>query len=169
MRYVDTNRMAGELIECLKQQADQFRQFLDLLARQREALVQRDARTLERIVATQEAAIAESRRLEQRRRALTAKLAASASEAPAAADFKGIMQLVEASDASRLAEMRELLSDLQKEVEHRKRLNATLVEQSIRCSGEALQWIARRTRPIYGPRGDLPGSDPGQITIDRHC
>lgn len=165
------SRAAEELIGCLQMQAEQFRLFLELLARQRDALVRRDTSGLDRIVAEQEAAISESRKLEQHRQALTARLTAALGEEGDASTITGLAQLVAASDASRLTEMQEMLGGLQREIERRKRLNQTLIEQSMRCTGEALKWIAQRMRPqpVYGPRGATSGPGSGQIAVNRNC
>jgi hypothetical protein len=167
----DVNAAAADLIACLKRQAEQLRGFMELLARQRQALVERDSEGLERIVAQQERAIAQSRQLEQQRQALTAHLARLGRKADASPTLAGIAELVRASDASRLTQMQELLSGLQKEIDRRRSLNAGLIEQSLRCTSETLQWIARRMRPqaVYGARQDQSATGMGQIAVNRRC
>jgi hypothetical protein len=167
----EVGRLAGDLILCLNQQASQFRTFLDLLARQRDALVHRDTAALNRNVAEQEQAIADSRRIEQQRQALTAKLAQAAHKEHDKLTLSSVTQLVAASDASRFSELQELLAGLQKEIERRKRLNATLIEQSTRCTGEALQWIVQRARPksVYTARGNQSAGGSGHIAVNRQC
>lgn len=166
----DAATTAGELIGCLKRQADQFRIFLDLLARQREALVTRNTPELERIVAEQEQAISASRRLEQHRRALTSRLADLSEGAEPPLNLAALRELVAASDASRLDTLLETLGGLQKEIERRQKLNRTLIEQSMRCTAETLQWIARRIRPqaVY-TQGATPPSGAGQLAVNRRC
>lgn len=166
-----SRQTAEELVACLTQQAEQFQSFLELLTKQRDALVRRDADELDRIATAQEQAAFESRRLEQKRRALTAKLAADLGEGVDGQTVSGIAQLVAASDASRLSEMREMLQGLQQEIERRKRSNQRLIEQSMRCTGEALKWMAQRMRPqpVYGPRGARPAPGSGPIAINRNC
>lgn len=166
-----SRRTAEELIVCLQGQAEQFRAFLELLQQQRDALVKRDSHALDRIVAEQETAIAESRRLEQRRRALTAKLTAALGEGGDEQTLRGLAQLVNASDASRLTEVQEQLGGLQREIEQRKKVNQALIEQSMRCTGEAMKWIAQRVRPkpVYGPQSATTNAAPGHIAINRNC
>jgi hypothetical protein len=159
------------LIACLKQQAEQFRLFLVLLARQRDALVERDTERIEQIIAEQERAIALSRQIEQRRCALTARLTRFEPRGEQTPTLTRIAELVAASDASQLRQMQELLSGLQQEIDRRKKLNATLIEQSVRCTGETLQWIARsvRPQPVYGGQGRCVSGGSGQIAVNRHC
>jgi len=166
----DAAATAGQLVLCLKEQAEQFRIFLDLLVRQREALMARTTSELERIVAEQEQAIAAARRLEQHRRALTARLAALNGGHEGRLDLAGIKELVAASDASRLDQLFERLGDLQREIERRQKLNRTLIEHSMRCTTETLQWMARRVQPqpTYG-QGHTPPAGPGRLAVNRRC
>ena len=167
---MDAAATAGSLVLCLRDQAEQFRIFLDLLACQREALVARNAPELERIVAEQERAIAAARRLEQHRRALTTRLAALNRDQEEPLNLAGIKELVAASDASRLDQLIESLGDLQREIERRQRLNRTLIEHSMRCTTETLQWIAGRVRPQpeYS-QGHTTPAGRGRLAVDRRC
>lgn len=166
----DMTILAAELVDCLQRQADQFRRFLDLLARQRDALVARDTQALERIVAQQEEAIAAARRLEQHRRALTSQLARADQETGEPLKLARIRELVAASDASRLDGLVATLGGLQKEIERRQSLNRTLIEQSMRCTAETLQWMAQRIRPkpVY-THGSTATAVGGHLAVNRHC
>ena len=167
----EINAAAADLIACLNRQAEQLRGFMELLASQRQTLVERDSDALERIVAQQERAIAQSRQLEQQRQALTANLARLGRQADESPTLSGITELVRASDASQLTQMQELLGGLQREIDRRSSLNAGLIEQSLRCTSETLQWIARRMRPqaVYGAHQNQPATGMGQIAVNRRC
>jgi len=122
------NAVASELVACLKRQREQFRVFLELLARQRDALVSHDTESLERITAEQERAIAHSRQIEDARRDLTARLARMGEGLTEARTISDITRLVKASEATELAQIQIQLQGQQKEIERRSRLNADLVE-----------------------------------------
>ena len=122
------NAVASELVACLKRQREQFRVFLELLARQRDALVSRDTESLERITAEQERAIAHSRQIEDARRDLTARLARMGEGLTEARTISDITRLVKASEATELAQIQIQLQGQQEEIERRSRLNAALVE-----------------------------------------
>ncbi len=122
------NAVASELVACLKRQREQFRVFLELLARQRDALVSRDTESLERITAEQERAIAHSRQIDDARRDLTARLARMGEGLTEARTISDITRLVKASEATELAQIQIQLQGQQKEIERRSRLNAALVE-----------------------------------------
>jgi phage I-like protein len=122
------NAVATELVACLKRQREQFRIFLELLARQHDALVSRDTESLDRITAEQERAVAHSRQIEDERRDLTSRLARLGEGLTEAGTISDITRLVEASEATELAQIQTQLQSQQKEIERRGRLNAALVE-----------------------------------------
>ena len=169
---------AAALIGCLKEQADQFSRFLDLLTRQRDALVSRDTAELERITAQQEQMIGQAHRLESRRQTLTEQLvtyadAGSIAQAEPRSDgitLAEVARLVEASRATELAGLQERLRGLQAEIDRRRKMNSTLINESMRCTGETLQWMAKTSRPraTYSQNGKNTG-DASQIAVNRRC
>lgn len=164
----DAAATARELVACLSDQAQQFRVFLDLLVSQREALVARTSPELERIVAEQERAIEAARRLEQHRRALTTRLVALQQHRDGPLGLAGIKELVAASDASRLDRLFMSLGELQKEIERRQQTNRALIENSVRCTAETLQWLARRVRPQpRDGRAHTPPAGGGRLSVNR--
>jgi hypothetical protein len=174
----ELEQAATALIGCLREQADQFSRFLGLLTRQRDALVQRDTGLLERITAQQEQMIGQANRLEFRRKTLTEQLVAYAGtepDAPARQHTEGITlaevsRLVEASKATELASIQERLRGLQSEIDRRRKMNSTPINESMRCTGEPLQWMARTSHPraTYSQNGKDAG-DASQIAVNRRC
>jgi len=128
----DAAAIAEQLVDCLKEQAEQLSGFLELLALQREAIMALDKSRAARIATLLEQARAGGRRLEQHRRILTTRLA-DLDPAYGTPDHRAdIRELVAASDASRLDELLAHLSDLEAEIEQRQRINRTLIEHSLR-------------------------------------
>lgn len=171
----DPRQLARELVACLKRQAESLHQFLELLARQQAALVARDTHRVDQTSRELEQVVTQSQRLESTRKSLTARLIAGlqhASGNQAMADgatLSELTQLVAASEASELAEVQSKLRGLHREIERRRRLNASLIEASLRCTGETLKWVARatRTEATYS----VPGarSAPVQLAVNRRC
>ena len=169
---------ATALIGCLTEQADQFSRFLHLLTKQRDALVSRDAGELERITAQQEQMIGRAYRLESRRQKLTQQLVEHAGTEPAALGqqrsvgitLAEVSRLVEASRATELAGLQERLRGLQAEIDGRRKVNTTLISESMRCTGETLQWIVQssRARATYSQKGKDTGVA-SQIAVNHRC
>jgi len=173
----DPRVLAGELVACLKRQAESLNQFLELLARQQAALVARDTADLERTSLELEQVITQSQRLESTRKSLTARLvrglqsiASRGTTATDATTLAELSELVAASEASELAAVQSRLRTLHKEIDRRRRLNASLIEASLRCTGETLRWMARssRTEPTYPHPGAQP-TTPAQLAVNRRC
>jgi len=171
----DPRLLASELVTCLKRQAESLHQFLDLLARQQKALVARSTEDVDRTTRELEQVVTQSQRLESTRKSLTARLLAGLKQNSADAITDGatlaeLTRLVAASEASELAAVQSRLRSLHREIERRRRLNASLIEASLRCTGETLQWVARASRAeaTY----TLPGkreNAPVQLAINRRC
>jgi len=171
----DPRQLARELVACLKRQAESLNQFLELLARQQAALVARDTKEVDQISRELEQVVTQSQRLESTRKALTARLitglkVTSGDDAITdGATLSELAELVAASEASELATVQSRLRLLHREIERRRRLNASLIEASLRCTGETLQWVAKATRsePTY----TVPGSRtaPVQLAVNRRC
>ncbi len=167
----NVHSLARALIECLSQQTTQFRTFLDLLSQQRSALVERDTERLEHVIALQEQAIAQSKKIERDRQALTTQLAqlnTGVGDDPSLGD---IAALVEASAGSEMLAAQDQLRSLQSEIDRCRTLNTNLIEQSTRCTSEALQWIAGRMRPspVYTAKHQGRSEGSGQIAVNRRC
>lgn len=167
----EAHPLAKALIRCLGQQATQFRTFLDLLGQQRSALVERDTDRLERVIALQEQAITRSKQIERERQSLTTQLARLDTGTEGDPSLAGIAALVEASAGSELLAMQDQLRSLQSEIDRRRSLNSSLIEQSMRCTADALQWIASRMRPspVYGAKHQAGPEGSGQIAVNRRC
>jgi hypothetical protein len=175
----DPRDLASELVVCLKRQAEGLNQFLDLLARQQAALVSRNPREVDRITSELEQVVTQSQRLESTRKSLTARLVAGLSSRAASGDPQQVPDpatlaelsgLVAASEASELAAVQARLRGLHKEIDRRRRLNAALIEESLRCTGETLQWIAKscQREPTYSqPGGKTPSRS--QLAVNRRC
>jgi 23S rRNA maturation mini-RNase III len=133
----DAAEIAEQLVGCLKEQAEQLRNFLELLAHQREAIVDLDKSEAAQVAVQLEQARAGGRRLEQHRRILTARLAGLDLDVRTPLHRADIRKLVAASDASRLDELLAHLSDLEAEIERRQRINRALIEHSRRYSTES--------------------------------
>ena len=172
----DPRLLAGELVACLKRQAESLQQFLELLARQQAALLARHTDEVDRTTRELEVVVTQSQRLESTRKSLTARLVAGLQERPhttAQSDETTLAELtllVAASEASELAAVQLQLRNLHHEIERRRRINASLIEASLRCAGETLQWVARasRTEATYTLRGG-PASTPVQLAVNRRC
>jgi flagellar biosynthesis/type III secretory pathway chaperone len=171
--------LAQELVTCLKRQAESLNQFLDLLARQQTALVARNHRDLDKITLELEVAVTQSQRLESTRKALTSRLAAALSSGNAPTHGDGsdeksslaeLAGLVAASEASDLAAVQSRLRGLHQEIERRRRLNAALIGESLRCTGETLRWIASGSQkePTYSQAGGSSGAHT-QLAVNRRC
>ena len=165
------NPLARALIDCLGRQATQFKTFMDLLGQQRSALVERDTERLERVIALQEQAISHSKQIERERQALTTQLASLNSATDSDPSLTGIAELVEASQGSEMLAMQDQLRSLQNEIDRRRTLNSNLIEESMRCTSDALQWIAGRMRPqpVYGAKHQRSSEGSGQIAVNRRC
>ena len=163
--------LARALIDCLSQQTTQFRLFLDLLSQQRSALVERDTTRLEQVIALQEQAITRSKKIERERQALTTQLAQLNTETGDDPSLGDIAALVEASAGSEMLAAQDQLRSLQSEIDRRRTLNTNLIEQSMRCTSEALQWIAGRMRPspVYAAKHQRRSDGSGQIAVNRRC
>ena len=172
----DPRLLAGELVTCLKRQAESLQQFLELLARQQAALLARQSDEVDRTTRELEVVVTQSQRLESARKSLTARLVAGLKERPhttALSDETSLADLtllIAASEASELAAVQLQLRNLHREIERRRRLNAYLIEASLRCAGENLQWVARASGPkaTYTPPGERP-SKPVQLAVNRRC
>jgi recombinational DNA repair ATPase RecF len=169
---------ATALIDCLRQQADQFSRFLHLLTSQRDALVSRNTEELERITAQQEQMIGQAHRLESRRQELTQQLVEYAGTGPSVSfqqrsegiTMAEVGRLVEASRATELAGLQERLRGLQAEFDRRRKVNSTLINESMRCTGETLQRIAQtsRSQATYSQKGKDSGIA-SQIAVNHRC
>jgi flagellar FlgN protein len=176
---MDSNQsaLARELVDCLNRQAEGLNQFLELLSRQRDALVARNPRDVDRVTRELEQALTTSQKLEQARKTLTAKLSAClqanlvpGDAAREAGTLSELSLLVAASEASELASVQTRLRSLHREMDRRRRLNSALIEESLRCTGETLQWIAQsRVRPsTYSHPGGKPSAQT-QLAVNRRC
>jgi hypothetical protein len=172
----DPRILAHELVACLKRQAESLHRFLELLAEQQSALVARDTVEVDRTTRGLEQVVTQSQRLESTRKSLTARLVAGMREQSGegavsdAVTLAELTALVAASEASELATVQSQLRGLHREVERRRRLNASLIEASLRCTGETLQWVARvsRAEATYTqPGGRTPA--PMQLVVNRRC
>lgn len=171
----DPRELARELVACLKRQAESMQQFLSLLARQKTALVGRDTTEVDRTTRELEQVLTQSQRLEATRRSLTARLVAALGDRENGAvtdpaTLGELSQLVAASEASELAAVQSQLRALHREIERRRRLNASLIEASLRCTGETLNWMARaaRAEPTYTAPGAATPA-PTQLAVNRRC
>lgn len=171
--------LASELMVCLGRQAEALNQFLELLARQQAALVSPNPREVDKVTLELEQVVSHSHRLESTRKALTARLVAclkheqghaSGDAGPGATTLAELSGLVAASEASELLAVQSRLRALHKEIDRRRRLNRVLIEESLRCTGETLQWIVRKSQrePTYSQRGTPPQS-PTQLAVNRRC
>lgn len=145
--------VAVQLVECLQRQAELFRRFLDLLARQHGMLLSGDAGGLEEVAREQDDTMARARECEVRRRELTVMLADAPEPASGSFGLEPIRELVAASDASRLDRLVYTLATLQREIDRRQRLNQLLICQSLRytedrrkqnCSPQAMNRMRHR-------------------------
>jgi hypothetical protein len=159
--------MIDQLIQVISDEALLFEEFLQLLDRQKEALVANDIDRLNKVTQLQQQKLLESRTLDRRRDQLIAAIKAD----QAIEDDISVSRLLEFADAdqsSRLTQLREAILDLNDRISETRNTNALLLNRSREYISRTMSMLARLHTPdkTYGRRG-ATGHESAALAVDR--
>ncbi len=152
------SKVVDELIETLNAEAKLFEAFLDLLDRQRDMVVANDTDGLVQVTEAQREKLAESKLLDLRRRELV-ELAGSENAIGGDVNVARLLGSVSHDDGTRLAQVRDTIMELSKQIEEGKERNRFLIDKSRELISASLKGINRMTNP---PEKGSAYTRPGQ-------
>jgi flagellar biosynthesis/type III secretory pathway chaperone len=146
--------MVNRLIEIISKEAALFESFLELLEQQKAMLVASDIAGLNRVTEEQRRKLVESQVLNRERELLVERIKA-ANEIDGDLTVSRLLDLVDAGQAQRLRELKDLVLDLNKKINETRNSNALLLNQSREFISRTMAALARINNPesTYAPAG----------------
>ena len=161
--------MVNKLIDIIGREAVVFETFLTLLERQRDLLVANDVAGLTAVTAKQQEAVLESKKLNRERERLVKLLQA---QHDISGDFglSKLLELVDQSQAERLAQLRDLVFGLNEQITEVRNSNAMLLNNSRKFIAKTMTMLSQLQHPdnTYSRTGT--GSASGSaVAVDRRA
>jgi flagellar biosynthesis/type III secretory pathway chaperone len=134
--------MINQLIDILNQEASLFETFLDLLDRQKQALVKNDVQALDEVTRRQQEKLIEGQRLSRARERLIDEISA-ANAIDGDLTVTRLLEFVDAEQASQLKRLREIVLSLNDQIVRTRNTNAMLINQSREFISKTMTMLSR--------------------------
>jgi hypothetical protein len=161
--------MISELIETVSKEAALFESFLELLEHQKEMLVTNNLDGLKEVTQRQQQKLLESRLLNKRREELTGRIKA-ANEIEGDLTVARLVNLVDANQAERLLQLKDLILSLNVKIGETRNSNAMLLNQSREFIARTMATLARINNPeaTYAPES-VARTGGNNVAVDRRA
>ena len=161
--------MIDQLIDIIAREANLFESFLRSLQQQQQMLVRGDMDGLNRVTAQQQELLEESRRLNDEREELIARIG-EANAIEGDITVSRLLEVADADQAQRLQHLRDLILELHEQIERTRNSNAMLINQSRQIIADTMAELSRvhRPRPGYTVSGTA-ADDSRALVMDRRA
>jgi hypothetical protein len=159
--------MINRLIQLIGEEALLFEEFLDLLERQKQALVANDVALLNHTTDQQRQKLRQSHLLNQQREELIAEIkAANAVEGDLT--VSRLLAFADENQAVRLLKLKQIILELNDKISETRNANALLLNQSREFIAHTMSALAAMNAPetSYAP-GGKPKAGDGALAVDR--
>jgi hypothetical protein len=161
--------MIDQLINIISKEAALFENFLELLERQKQALVNNDHAALALLTERQHEKLAESHQLNREREEL---IAAIKSDRTIEGDLtvSRLIAMVDQDQADHLRRLRDAILSLNEQILETRNSNAMLLNQSREFVNQTMVMLAKLSHPDpgYGKSGQ-PGNSSRPVALDRRA
>ena len=138
--------MVNQLIEILGREATLFESFLELLEKQKAALVANDLETIKSVTRDQQALLTQSRELAEKRERLVEQIRVE-NDLDEDITISRLLQTVDEQKAGQLALLRDTLLGLNQRITETRNSNAMLLNQSRQFISRTMHALARLNNP----------------------
>lgn len=159
--------MINQLIQIISTEALVFEEFLNLLDRQKDALVENDTDRLNEITALQQAKLQESQALNRQREEITDAIKAS-NLISGDVTVSRLLQIADEDQSLRLTKLQETILALNDRITEARNTNAMLLNRSREFISRTMTMLSQLNSPenTYGPDGAAP-KHCAAVAVDR--
>ncbi|MBD3257652.1 hypothetical protein GF377_04410 [candidate division GN15 bacterium] len=160
--------MINKLIQLISQESLLFEEFLELLERQKEALVANDIDLLNRVVDQQRDALRRSHTLNRERESLIEEIK-QANAVDGDLTVARLLEFADENQAERLLQLKNIILDLNDKINETRNANALLLNQSREFIAHTMTALAAMNapEPNYARPGDAKTGQTAALSVDR--
>ncbi len=161
--------MINELIDIVSREAALFESFLELLEQQKEMLVTNNLEGLNEVTARQQQRLLESRHLDRSREEIVERIKA-VNEIEGDLSVARLLELVDANQAERLLQLKDLILSLNVKIGETRNTNAMLLNQSREFIARTMAALAKINNPEATYSHDARSARGGDnVVVDRRA
>jgi flagellar biosynthesis/type III secretory pathway chaperone len=162
--------MIDSLINIISKEAALFESFLDLLERQKQALVTNDHATLVSLTARQHESLAEAHRLNSEREQIIASIKRDRS-VDGDLTVSRLIAMVDQDQANHLRRLRDSIMSLNDQILETRNSNAMLLNQSREFVNQTMAMLAKlhNPEPVYARTAGQPANPSRPVALDRRA
>ena len=161
--------MINRLVNLISREASLFENFLELLNRQKETLVQNDLKALNEVTELQHEKMVESQLLNKERESLIEEIRA-ANLIEGDVTVSRLLEFADNSQAGRLSQLRETILDLNDRITEARNTNAMLLNQSREFIARTMEMLSKINNPEHTYSRDGAGSrQHANVAVDRRA
>ena len=161
--------MINRLVNLISREASLFENFLELLNRQKETLVQNDLKALNEVTEKQHEKMVESQLLNKERESLIEEIRA-ANLIDGDVTVSRLLECADQNQAGRLTQLRETILDLNDRITEARNTNAMLLNQSREFIAKTMAMLSKINNPEHAySRDGAGGRHRANVAVDRRA
>ena len=161
--------MINRLVNLISREASLFENFLELLNRQKETLVQNDLKALKEVTEKQREKMVESQLLNKERESLIEEIRA-ANLVDGDVTVSRLLEFADQNQAGRLTQLRETILDLNDRITEARNTNAMLLNQSREFIAKTMAMLSKINNPEHSySRDGAGGRHRANVAVDRRA
>ena len=161
--------MINRLVNLISREASLFENFLELLNRQKETLVQNDLKALNQVTELQHEKMVESQLLNNERESLIEEIRA-ANLIEGDVTVSRLLEFADNSQTGRLTQLRETILDLNDRITEARNTNAMLLNQSREFIAKTMEALSKINNPEHTYSRDGAGNrHHANVAVDRRA